>query len=134
MKSRRPISFRAWLAGWAQARRRSRVQPPPAEPPAPDAPEIIFGDGVWEGTTAGWWDVFIDFEFDPGAWPVAQLELWLSRDNGPFLLLTAVNSADTSYAYPAVSDTEVVLDFKLRYRNGATLGPFSNVWRIDLQF
>lgn len=123
-------SFRGWLATWLQDRRRSRQQP--ASVPTPNAPEII-GGGYEDGTTeSGWWDVFFDWSFDHGSFPVATMEVWLSIDNGAFALLATVPSDYPGYYYPMATDSERRFDFKARYRIGTTVGPFSNVYLINI--
>lgn len=123
-------SFRGWLATWLQDRRRNRQQP--ASVPTPTAPEIN-GGGYEDGTTEpGWWDVFIDWSFAHGSFPVATMEVWLSTDSGPFGLWTTVSSGDPGYFYPLATNNERRFDFKVRYRNGATAGPFSNVYQINI--
>ncbi len=122
--------FQGWLATWAQDRRRSRQQP--AQSPTPNAPEIT-GGGYEDGATeTGWWDVFIDWTFDHGSSPVASMEVWLSTDSNPFVLWSTVSSAAPGYFYPLASNTERLFEFKVRYRNGATIGPFSNVYQINI--
>jgi hypothetical protein len=121
-------SFRGWLATWLQDRRRSRQQPAPT----PNAPEIN-GGGYEDGTTeSGWWDVFIDWSFNHGGFPVATMEVWLSTDGGAFTLWATVSSDAPGYYYPLAADNERTFDFKVRYRNGATVGPFSNVYQINI--
>ncbi len=123
-------SFRGWLATWLQDRRRSRQQP--ASVPTPNAPEIN-GGGYEDGTTErGWWDVFIDWSFDHGSFPVATMEVWVSIDSGAFALLATVSSNAPGYFYPLATDNERRFDFKVRYRNGATVGPFSNVYQVNI--
>ena len=125
-------SFRGWLATWLQDRRRSRQQP--ASAPAPNAP-VITGGGYEDGTTEpGWWDVFIDWNFDHGSFPIANLEVWLSTEGGPFALWSTVSSAAPGYFYPLATNNERLFEFKVRYRNGATVGPFSNVYQISITF
>ncbi len=131
----RPLSsaqrFRGWLATWLQDRRRKRQQPAPAL--IPNAPDIVGGDPQWEATTPGWWDVYIDWVFDHGNFPQADMEVWLSINNGPFYHHYTVPSGDPGYYYENAADSETTFDFKVRYTNGTTVGPFSNVYRIDIQ-
>ena len=96
-------------------------------------PEINGGNPEWESTEPGWWDVYIDWLFNHAGHPVAQMEVWLSLNNGPFVLHATVSSGDPGYYYPLAANNETTFDFKVRYRNGATVGPFSNVYRIDIQ-
>lgn len=125
-------SFRGWLATWLQDRRRGRQQP--ASVSTPNAPEIT-GGGYEEGATEpGWWDVFIDWDFNHGSFPVATMEVWLSTEGGPFVLWSTVSSNAPGYFYPLATNNERVFEFKVRYRNNATVGPFSNVYQISITF
>lgn len=96
-------------------------------------PEIAGGNAEWESTSPGWWDVYIDWTFNHAGHPVAQIEIWQSINNEPFELRDTVTSDEVSHYYPMAADNETTFDFKVRYRNGATVGPFSNVYRIDIQ-
>lgn len=96
-------------------------------------PEIAGGNAEWESTEPGWWDVYIDWTFNHAGHPVAQIEIWQSINNGPFELRDTVTSEEVSHYYPMAANNETTFDFKVRYRNGATVGPFSNVYRIDIQ-
>lgn len=121
--------FQGWLATWAQERRRGRQQPVTTPPNTPE----INGGGYEDGTTEpGWWDVFIDWSFAHGSSPVASMEVWLSTDGGPFTLWSTVSSDAPGYFYPLASNNERLFEFKVRYRNGATVGPFSNVYQINI--
>ena len=60
------------------------------------------------------------------------MEVWLSIDNGPFALWTTVPSTATGYFYPQATSGERAFDFKVRYRNGATVGPYSNVYQVNI--
>ena len=96
-------------------------------------PEIVGGNYEWEATTPGWWDVWVDWNFNHAGHPVADMEVWLSINNGPFLEQYIVPSGDPGYYFPNAANTETTFDFKVRYRNEETVGPFSNVYRIDIQ-
>ena len=79
------------------------------------------------------WDVYIDWAFDHGGFPIAQMEVWVSLDNWDFNLLTTVASNDPGYYYALAAYGETLFRFKVRYRNGATVGPFSNEYSINIE-
>ncbi len=106
----------------------------PDDAPAPvTAPSIVGGNYEWEATTPGWWDVWVDWNFDHTGHPVADMEVWLSINNGPFTHVYTVPSSDPGYYFADAANSETTFDFKVRYSNGAEVGPFSNVYRIDIQ-
>ena len=119
--------FRGWLALWLQDRRRSRQSPP-----VPAAPVIISGGFEWDATTPGLADVWLDWSFDHGAAPVASLEVWFNIDHGADTLLVTLASTETGYYYAEATNTEHSYYFKVRYRNGETLGPFSAEYLIEV--
>jgi hypothetical protein len=116
-------------AGKEVTHRSNIVRPDDAIAP----PEINGGNPEWESTEQGWWDVYIDWIFNHAGHPVAQMEVWLSLNNGPFVQHATVSSGDPGYYYPMAANNETTFDFKVRYRNGATVGPFSNVYQINIQ-
>jgi hypothetical protein len=121
--------FRGWVASWVQDRRRGRQQ----LAPTPNAPAITTGGYEWGATDPAWADVFIEWSFDHGSFPVASIELWVSFDFGAYNLLDTVGSAEPSYYISMASNNEKIFDFKMRYRNGGIIGPFSNEYRVDVQ-
>jgi hypothetical protein len=122
--------FRGWLATWLQDRRRDRQQPPPE---TPNAPVLTGHDVSWDVTTPNWADIEVYFTFAHGTFSVANLEVWLSVNLGAYALLATIASTATSYAHTEACDLNGgTFDFKLRYQNGATLGPYSNVLRVDV--
>lgn len=67
-----------------------------------------------------------------GVHPVATLEVWQRVFSGADFLLDTVAS-NAGYYYQALACTnETTFYFKVRYRNGATVGPFSAAYRIDV--
>jgi hypothetical protein len=96
-------------------------------------PEIVGGNYEWEATDPAWWDVWIDWNFNHAGHPVAQMEVWLSINGGPFELRDTIGSDAPGYYINNAADSEMMFDFKVRYRNGATVGPFSNVYQINIQ-
>lgn len=120
--------FHGWLAAWAQDRRRARQNIVP--PPTPNAPNISNGDFEWDVSEFGFADVWINWAFVHGSSPVATLEVWVSVNAGVYSLHATVASTDGEYVYPLACNNETWFDFQVRYRNGATIGPFSNVYRV----
>ena len=120
-----------WLATWLEDRRRVRQQ---AGPPIPNAPTITAGTFQFDATQVGWADITLSFTFVHGNFPVANIEVWKSLNAGAYVLLVTVASTATGYYYALACDINGgTFDFKARYKNGATLGPFSNVYRVDIQ-
>ncbi|MGC3956627.1 MAG: hypothetical protein QM813_01225 [Verrucomicrobiota bacterium] len=123
--------FQGWLASWAQDRRRGRqhsVAPPPNAP-------VIVGGGYEDGASApGWYDVFFDWTFEHGSYPVADMEVWLSLNGAPFSVYYVTPSNDPGWYYAAAANTPATFDFKVRYTDSNTgvVGPFSNVYQINI--
>lgn len=110
-----------WVTLHLQERRRARRT-------SPAAPVITGGEREWDETQVGWADALIDWAFDHGTYPVATLEIWLARDSSDweFELVTAVPSWTWGYRHSCVSQIEETLLYKMRYRDGSIIGPFSN--------
>lgn len=123
-------NFRGWLATWLQDRRRERRQP--ATAPTPNAPEIVGGYFEWDASLPGYADVTIEFMFDDPNFPPASVEVYVSRDMGPYVLLATVGSSNSYFTYHEATTNEADFDFKVRYVNGAVTGPFSNVFRVSV--
>ena len=120
----------AWLAMWLQDRRRARAA---AQPATPNAPVITFGWVNWDGTQPGWADIDLGWTFVHGSFPVATIELWKSVNGGAYSLLVTVASTASGYYYALACDINGgTFDFKTRYVNGGTVGPFSNIYRVDI--
>ena len=122
--------FHGWLATWLQDRRRARV--PAAVPSGPNAPTITtISDALWDVTTPNWADLQVNFTFVHGGSPVALIEMWLSLNSGAYVLLGTVASTATNYYHANACDLNGGdFNFKARYKNGATLGPYSNVAHV----
>ena len=121
---------RAWLATWLQDRRRARQQ---AAPPTPNAPVMTGGSFTYGATQTNWADITLSWTFVHGTFPVANIEVWKSVNAGAYTLLVGMPSNGVSYYYALACDINgAAFDFKARYKNGATLGPFSNVWHLDV--
>lgn len=118
---------KAWLAISLQERRRARQ----SVTATPNAPVITTGGYQWDVTTPGWADLWINWTFAHGTCPVASLEIWLSSGGGAFALFATVTSTAWFFEYLEATNTTTVFQFKLRYRNGGTLGPFSNVYEME---
>ena len=110
------------------------MRPDDAPAPSPNAPTITSATYTWDTTTTGWADITLNFTFVHGTYPVASLEIWKSLNGGAYLLLATVASTATSYYYALACNNVSggTFDFKVRYRDGATLGPYSNVFRVDI--
>ena len=120
------IDRRGWLAWFLQQRRRKHkadLLPPP------NAPVIVSGSYGWNLTAGGEADVWIDWTFAHGIYPVAIIEVWVNL-YGSYVLQNNVASNLTHYNFPAATDSQQNVYFKLRYVNGGTNGPFSNEYTV----
>jgi len=123
---------RSWLATFLQDRRRSRQQP--VTPPAvPNAPVLLTGTYQWNRTTPGYADVMLTWSFDHGSFPVASLEIWANVNTTGYQQLATVPSNTTSIISPNATPVPIFVRVKSRYRNGSTVGPFSNELLIYIQ-
>lgn len=122
------LNRNAWLAAWLQKRRRKR-----AAAPQPNAPVITAGGFSWDTTEAGFADVWVAWTFDHGTFPVATVELWVVTDGGPLTLLVTIPSTEVTFIYTGACTWEATFEFQVRYRDGATIGPFSNVYPVAVQ-
>ena len=112
--------------------RSNAVRPDDAVAP-PNAPVITDGGYEWGPTPGGEAaDVWIDWTFDYGVYPVADMEVWMSVDQNDYSLLATVPSNNNHYLILAATEGESDYWFKIRYRNGATVGPFSDVFHVGV--
>jgi hypothetical protein len=123
--------LRAWVAIWLQERRRARVSVGGIAPPAP---LIVSGWYAWNDTEFGWVDNYITIEFDAEAVPEAQFEIWERDSNNSSHLLDTIGSASlTDYRHVMASEDGDTFYYKVRYRNGGIIGPFSNEMEVEVQ-
>lgn len=94
---------------------------------------ITFGEYEWGNTTSDFADIYLEFYFDFGDYDNAIFEVWVSRDNGEFTFLFNVETIYSDFTYQNAANNEATFDLKLRYVNGATIGPFSIPFRVDIQ-
>ena len=130
----RPLSWAhrrfAYLATWLQDRRRARQQ---AAPPTPNAPVMTGASATYDVTQTGWADITLSWTFVHGTFPIATIEVWKSVNGGAYALLVGGGSTASAYYWALACDINGgSFDFKARYKNGATLGPFSNVLHLDV--
>jgi hypothetical protein len=120
--------LRAWVGLYLQERREKRA----AAVGMPAAP--VWGVNSWEfGASApGWYDAILRFTFNQASVPAATLEVWFSREGGPFILLTAVQSTASTYRHAVVAQPPATVSYKLRYAFGNLFGPFSDTMDMDL--
>ena len=120
---------RAWWALRSQKRRRQS----PSQPLQPAAPVITGGWFEWDATQVGLADVGFGYTFQHGTFPQARFEVWLARSSQGWaynLLETMLsNETDDHYQLCASSGGET-LRYKMRYRYGDIIGPFSNEWDV----
>jgi hypothetical protein len=117
--------LRAWWALRLQARRRAWASGPVE---TPGAPVITSAWSQWGTTEAGWADAYLRIIFEHGAFPVATFEVWGWDINNPLQLLDVIPSAAVvdPYHRECVVEDPNVLHYKVRYRSGEVVGPFSN--------
>jgi hypothetical protein len=102
----------------------------PVPPSDPSVTEAAYG---WYEGPPAYADIEVSFSFNPGSYPAANVEIWASRDGGVFVLIATKGSSDSSFYYSHATENEAGFDFKVRYVNGATIGPFSNVLHLEVQ-
>jgi hypothetical protein len=115
--------------------KRAAADAAPAGPPSPAAPVITTGTVNWDVTTVGWADVDITYTFAYGTFPVANLEVWLAKASGGYvysLLATIASSTGGDFVQTNASSATDTFRYKMRYKNGSVLGPFSNVYSVDI--
>ena len=113
--------LRVWLALRRQKQRRHST-------PQPTAPYNLAGSFEWDETEVGRADALFDWQFDHGNCPVATFEIWWKSANGTgwvWTLLTTIPSSQIGYRHPSAVGPEAWVFYKLRYVNGAVVGPFS---------
>jgi hypothetical protein len=120
--------FQGWLTTWLQDRRRSRQV---TESPLA-APVIHSGNFEWGLSEPEYADVWVDWAFAHGAAPVANIEVWRRVNIEPEALIATVPSSHVSFYDSTVVREEAEVTYKVRYRNGATFGPFSNEFVVDV--
>ena len=100
----------------------------------PDAPAIESGDYEWVGAGDGsYCNVVLGFSFDPGPYPDADMQVWVGFDGSDsYTLLQTVPSNSGSVNINHAAQVEATLNYKLRYKHGAIVGPFSEPWTVDI--
>jgi len=65
--------------------------------------------------------------------PLSVFEIWRMREavDTDYQLLATTPSSQRVYYHVLVTDTGVVGFYKLRYVNGAVVGPFSEEYSVD---
>jgi hypothetical protein len=102
-------------------------------PDAGIAPPVITVSGYeWDATESGWADVSLDWTFDHAGQPMASMEVWRRLYTGALVFLGAVPSNYGWFYDPVATENEATFYYQLRYRNGATLGPFGAPFRVDV--
>jgi hypothetical protein len=81
----------------------------------------------WDQSTPGAADIYIEWSFDHGSFPVGSIQVWLRRqgDSGSVLLVTVPGNYTDYWHNAAGSDSSERLYYKLRYVNDSVVGPFS---------
>ena len=116
------FSLRSWVALFLQERRRYRAE----GGGVPAAPVITGSAWEWGQTEAGWVDIYMEFTFDHGAFPVATLEVWAHDLNNADRVVAVLPSDQTSWWHNHVAEDATTFYYRMRYVNGPVVGPFSN--------
>jgi hypothetical protein len=121
--------FRSWLAARLQKERRKRnavvVIP---------APAITGYSLAWNGGD-GYADVTLNYTFNHTGLATATFEIWLAKASMSWIwgMLTTITSGSAG-TYTHVHATQYdTLRYKMRYRNGAVLGPFGETMEIFVE-
>ena len=125
MKTRNSKIRRGALALLLESRRRARSVP---------APVITAGFSSFNRTETGWFDVVLDFDFDQRWLPPATFEIWLMRDSDgelDFKLLALTGTNVREFIHVLASMETEFYTYKLRYRSGRLIGPFSEEYSVD---
>ena len=103
--------------------------------PIPEVPLLIYGDFEWDESEEGWADGLTDWVFLHGNLPAALFEIWMAKASNGFQYELAGTTPSTSassfeynqwgYRHSMATDVPDTLRYKVRYRNGADLRPFS---------
>ena len=101
----------------------------------PAAPVIYYSEyGVNEYDPERY-DILISWQVYPhGSFPVAVIEVWGYQGWGEpsFQLLgTVVSSPERSFTHFSAASGDDAWTYKVRYRNGAVYGPFSNEFLVE---
>jgi hypothetical protein len=117
------------IALWLQSRRRTRN---PAR--LVGVPIINNSLGDWNRTVDGWADVIIEFRFDSGNLPLATFEFWSMQDDvgASYALAGVMPSNERTFIQVQATNASVFIWYKLRYRNGSMIGPFSDEFGVDV--
>src|SRR5436190_21748398 len=91
IRPQRP-AFRSWLAIWLQQRRRKR-----AVPTTPNAPVITGSAWAWNQTEEGFVDIYLEFTFEHGAFPVASFEVCEHDENNSDYVAATPQSDQISF-------------------------------------
>ena len=117
--------LRAWWVARLQKRRRKL--------PAPAAPVITDGWVEWDATQVGWADVWLMYTFQHGAFPQANLEMWMAKASGGWvytLLMTFLSTEIDTFMHASATNTSETFRYKMRYRDDTLFGPFSDVREV----
>lgn len=99
---------------------------------APVLPANVVVQVEWDETREGWADVLLDWHLDHGIWPVADLEIWTARGatDWAWVLVVTLASTEISYRHSCVHDDETRVSYRMRYRWGWMVGPFTPEYPI----
>jgi hypothetical protein len=125
MKTQNSKIRRGALALLLESRRRFRSVP---------APVITAGFSSFNRTETGWFDVVLDFDFDQRWLPPATFEVWLRRDSDgelDFKLLALAGTDIREFIHVLASMETEFYTYKLRYRSGRLISPFSEEYSVD---
>ncbi len=120
--------LRTWEALYLQERRRLRAAASDLR-----APQLLAFGYDLEASGPMTFDLWLDWSFDHGTLPAATIEIWLSLNLGEYALMDTVPSTDTHWVHTFNFLGEDQYDVMVRYRDGGTVGPWSNVLETVVQ-
>jgi hypothetical protein len=123
----RESAVRAWLALRLQKRRRERAAP------AAPVPIIYGGAFTWDTTEVNYADTTICWTIDYRGFPVASVEVWFRNSGSTLERIATVPSSDGTFHHTKVVYGEDDVFYRLCYRNGDVVGPFSEEFRIVIE-
>lgn len=99
----------------------------------PPAPLLSLNEQIWDGTTFGYADVYLNLGFNHANLPQAEFDLQLAPGpNGTaWEDLETVGSYETGYGHLAAYTGQSGLTYRMRYRNGGVTGPWSASFNVD---
>ena len=118
---------RAWWAMRCQKRRRKGGTPVVVV----NAPFIHDGGYSWDEFEPQWANTYVAWTFLQPELPVGTFEVWCQWGTSDELVATVPGSDRVCYL-SHVTMGEQTYFYRVRYRDGDVIGPFSNVYQVDV--